>query len=133
MAGSNQVPHGVPYGDIFSADTPVTDSTVSRLQAEERQRQQFQQQQDKNLDGIMDREFTKVRSVDTPEVLDAWNRYKSLSKRTLFDKSLQNNPKEYNSVNQDKNAALADVYSKINASNDLQQRDKELIQSQRMH
>lgn len=112
-------PIHAPYGDIFFADFSHTDRAVDRLYNEQQQRQAYQQREALALDDMLSKEFGKIRSVDTPEVIDGYQRYKQLKKQLLFDKKAQRDPQLYNTLQREAGLALQDVYKRINRSQEL--------------
>lgn len=112
-------PIQAPYGDIFYIQTPYLDKAVDRLYDEQRQRELLQQKEAFALDDMVQREFGKIRSVDTPEVIQGYQRYKQLKKQLLFDKKAQSDPQLYNQLQREAGLALQDVYKGINRSQEL--------------
>lgn len=110
---------GAPYGDIVFVDTPQFDAAVNRLFAEQQQREQLRQRESFALDQMMEKEFGKIRSVDTPEVIQNYQRYKEIKKKLLFDRKAQRDPQLYNMLQREAGLALQDVYKGINRSQEL--------------
>lgn len=108
-----------PFGDIFLVPTPTLDRMANQLYVEQKQRELQYQKENQALDESFRKEFAKVRSVDTPEVINSYNQYKQLKKQLLFDPKVKKDPLVYNQVQQQANAALQDAYSKINKSGEL--------------
>lgn len=108
-----------PYGDIFFVNTPHLDRLSEQLYQEQRQREQYQQKEAFALDDMLQREFGKIRSVDTPEVIDGYQRYKEIKKKLLFDKRAQRDPQLYNQLQRESGLALQEVYKGINRSQEL--------------
>jgi hypothetical protein len=105
-----------PYGDIFIVNTPTLDRVAQQLYVQQQQRQLRQQQENKALDGMMQKEFANIRSVDTPEVVNAYNNYKQLKKNLLFNKDLQRDPMAYNQAQQQANEAYLRMQQTMNKS-----------------
>lgn len=116
-----------PFGDIFFVNTPTLDALSKQLYAEQKQRQSLQYQENKALDDGMRKEFANVRSVDTPEVIGAYNQYKNLKKQLYFDKSLKKDPIAFNQKQQEANAALQKTYEVINGSGEMKEMSKSLL------
>ena len=108
-----------PYGGAFLVDFSRTDRAIDNLYAEQRQREVYQQRESAQLDNMLQQEFGKIRSVDTPEVIQGYQRYKELKKKLLFDKRAQRDPQLYNALQRDVGLALQDVYKGINRSQEL--------------
>lgn len=125
MAEEYQIP-GVPYGDAFIVQTPYTDRMAAQLQQQAAERRAFNEKSILETDNLMNKELANVRSADMGQVLDAYNRYKNISQQFLFDKRIQNNPKEYASVQAEKNAAAGQTLALINRSTSLNNFQKEL-------
>lgn len=117
------MPQQAPYGDIFSAATPALDQLSNRLYADQKQREAKAAQVSQQLDANMQKEFANVRSKDTPDVINSYQKYKDLKKQLLFNKDIQHDPIKYNAVQQQANEALANTYGVINGS--VQQKEKE--------
>lgn len=116
---------GRPFGDIYDVETPALDRITQQLQQQRAARQAYEQKESQNTDELLNKEMANVRSIDTPQVIDAYSNYKQLKKRVLFDKSLQNNPKAYNAANMEANAAYANAMSLINKSTQYNQLGKQ--------
>jgi len=86
MAKSYNVPSGQAYGDIFLVQTPVLDRWGQQLYAEQKIAEQRRAQENQGLDAMIQKEVGKVRSVDTPDVIKAYQDYKGLKQKLLFDK-----------------------------------------------
>lgn len=108
-----------PYGDIFFVNTPQFDTAVNNLFQDQRMREQYRMKEAFALDDMVQREFGKIRSVDTPEVIQGYQRYKELKKKLLFDKRAQRDPQLYNALQREAGLALQDVYKGINRSQEL--------------
>lgn len=89
-----------PYGDIYYVQTPTLDRWSQQLYVEQKQRQAKQQQEDAILNANMQKEVGKARSVDTPEIIQAYNDYKQGKKQLLFNKDLQKDPLAFNQAQQ---------------------------------
>lgn len=124
---------GQPFGDIFSTDTPQIQHVQDQMWQSQQQRMLWQQREDASMNQIMDREFAKVRSVDVPDVMNSYNQYKNLKKQQLFNPSVQNNPQAYNEIQQQASQALADTFSKIDQSTQVNQMARDLQLTRRTH
>lgn len=116
-----------PYGDIISTATPTLDRLAQQMYAEQKQRQLIQYRENQALESSLQKEFAKVRSVDTPEVINSWNEYKNGKKQLMFDHSLQKDPIAYNRKQQEVNAALQKTYSTINKSTEIKNMQEEMV------
>lgn len=108
-----------PYGDIVFVQSPQFDSAINRLYDEQHQREMYRQRESFALDEMVQKEFGKIRSVDTPEVIQNYQRYKEIKKKLLFDKRAQRDPQLYNAMQREASLALQDVYKGINRSQEL--------------
>lgn len=108
-----------PYGNAFVFETPHLDRATNNLYQEQRFREQNYIRENAALDQAMQREFGKIRSVDTPEVIQNYNIYKDLKKKLLFDPKVKNDPQIYNQVQRQANLALQQTYQGINKSSEL--------------
>lgn len=109
----------VPYGDAFLVQTPTLDSVAKQLYVTQQQRQLRQQQENQALDQMFQKEFANIRSVDTPDVVNSYNRYKQLKKNLLFNKDLQRDPMAYNQAQQAANEAFSNMNQQINQSREV--------------
>lgn len=122
----NDGPVNMPYGDAFIVQTPTLDRVSQQLMQANLDRQKYARDESQRVDGLLNKELANVRSVDMPQVMDAYQQWSQLSKRSLFDKSVQNNPKLYNALQVEKNAAMGNVLGKINESSRYNQEMKDL-------
>src|SRR5882757_393820 len=106
----NQSPSGGAYGDAFIVSTPHFDQARQQLMQEQMQRRMYQQKDATQVDNQLAKQFSRIRSVDTPEVFGAYNQYKNLKKQLLFDPKVKNNPQAYNDIQQQANEALATTF-----------------------
>lgn len=113
-----------PYGDIFLTSTPTLDKLSQQLYAEQQMRTQLKIKENQALDAGIQKEIGKVRSVDTPEVIQSYNNYKQLKKQLLFDKNLQKDPLAYNQAQQAANQAYQDIFTKANQSAEVKEMAK---------
>jgi len=113
-----------PYGDIFLVGTPTLDRLSQQLYAEQQMRTQLRIKENQAIDAGIQKELGKVRSVDTPEVIQSYNNYKQLKKQLLFDKNLQKDPVAYNRAQQAANQAYQDIFSKANQSAEIKEMAK---------
>ena len=104
------------FGGIFQANTPVIDRVTQQLQQNYADRRAFIQKESQQTDELLNKEIANVRSVDTPDVIDAYNDYKNAKQYQLFGKGIQNNPKAYAQAQMDANAKYAHMMSLINQS-----------------
>lgn len=118
--------NSLPWGDAFLVNTPSLDRTAQQLYVQQQQRQARQQQENHALDQMMQKEFANIRSVDTPEVVSSYNKYKQLKKDTYFNKDLQRNPLAYNEAQQKVNQAYAEMQKTINKSKEIKEMTKTL-------
>lgn len=113
-----------PYGDIFLVSTPSLDRTAQQLYVQQQQRQLRQQQENQALDNMLQKEFANIRSVDTPDVVNSYNRYKQLKKNLLFNKDLLRDPIAYNQAQQATNEEFANMNRRINKSKEIKDMTK---------
>jgi hypothetical protein len=113
-----------PYGDIVLASTPTLDRVSNQLYQEQQQRLALKMKENQALDAGIQKELGKVRSVDTPEIIQSYNNYKQLKKQLLFDKNLQKDPIAYNQLQQAANQAYQDIFSKANKSAEVKEMAK---------
>lgn len=113
-----------PYGDIVQVVTPTLDNVAKQLYVAQQQRQLRQQQENQALDQMLQKDFTNIRSVDTPDVVNSYNNYKQLKKNLLFNKDLQRDPMLYNQAQQAANQAFADMNRHINQSKEIKEMTK---------
>ena len=83
------------------------------------------------VDPVMDREFSRIRSVDVPAFTDAYNQYKNVAKQQLFDPRAQRDQQYYQQLNQQKNEALANVFGIADKSSQFNQMGKDLMIAKR--
>src|ERR1044072_5020348 len=113
-----------PYGDIFILNTPSLERTAQQLYVAQQQRQLRQQQENQELDKMLQKDFANIRSVDTPDVVDSYTRYKQLKKNLLFNKELQRDPMLYNKAQQAANEAYSEMNQRINQSKEIKDMTK---------
>jgi hypothetical protein len=116
MPAEQPTQYRMPYGDAFIVQTPEIDAVNKQLYAAQLQRQMYAQQQSKLLDGVVNREFAKVRGADIPSFNDAYQDFKSKDQNLLFNKKLQADPNAYSQAQADRSAALAKVFQIANDS-----------------
>jgi hypothetical protein len=116
-----------PYGDIFFPTTPTLDRLAQQMYVEQKTRQAKQDQENAMLDANIQKELGKVRSVDTPDVINSYNQYKQLKKQLLFDKKLQKDPLAYNQLQQAANQAYQNIFTTSNKSAELKEMQKQLV------
>jgi hypothetical protein len=117
-----------PYGDIVLVSTPATDRWGQQLYAEQKMREARSQQENMALDATIQRELGKVRSVDTPDVINSYQRYKQLSKELKFNPSLRKNPLAYNQVKQAADAAYQNIFTTANEGAQAKEMYKSMFQ-----
>ena len=115
-----------PYGDIFYVQTPTLDRWSQQLYQEQKIRQLKQQQEDAALDATLQKEVSKVRSVDTPEVIQAYHDYKQGRKQLLFNKDLQKDPLAFNQAQQKVLQDYQRVFTTANKSAEVKEMAKTL-------
>lgn len=113
-----------PYGDIVQVTTPTLDNWAKQLYVQQQQRQIRQQQENQALDQMLQKDFGRIRSIDTPEVVQKYGQYKTLKKELLFNKKLQKDPLLYNQAQQAANQAYLDMQSTINGSAEMKEANK---------
>lgn len=127
MAEIGVVPGGgLPWGDIVKAQTPFTDQVNATLLAQNLDRRKYQQETTQHADELMTKELANVRSADMNQVIDNYGKWKNISTQMLSPK-VQTDPKLYNQLQQQKNAALGLTMSTINRSAQLNAQAKELV------
>lgn len=114
-----------PYGDIFFVNTPTIDRWGQQMYAEQKQREARRQQESAILDANIQKEIGKVRSIDTPEVIKAYQDYKAYTQKALFDKKLQKDPQAYNDLLQLKNQAYQNIFTIANGSAEMKDFQKQ--------
>lgn len=117
---------GAPWGDIVQAKTPFTDQVSQALLAQNLERKKYQQETTQHTDELMTKELANVRSADMNQVVDNYGKWKNISMQMLNPK-VQSDPKLYNQLQQQKNAALGQTMSSINRSAQLNAQAKELV------
>lgn len=122
----NQGIGGVPFGNAFLVETPYTDRITATLQAQQAERRKYQQQTTLATDEMMNKELANVRSADMGTVVDSYGKWKNISMQML-NPSVQTNPKAYNDLQIQKNAALGQTMAAINRSAQLNAQAKELV------
>lgn len=126
MASENQGYGGVPVGNAFLVETPYTDKITAALQSQQADRRKYQQQTTLATDEMMNKELANVRSADMGTVVDAYGKWKNISMQMLSP-NVQANPKLYNDLQIQKNAALGQTMGAINRSAQLNAQAKELV------
>lgn len=116
--------HPFPWGDAFIIQTPATDKLSDRLYQEQKSRELKQLQDNQALDQMIQKDFGRIRSIDTPEVVGKYNQYKTLKKELLFNKKLQRDPLLYNQAQQAANQAYLDMQNTINGSAEMKEANK---------
>lgn len=124
--GSNQAVGNVPFGNAFLVETPYTDRITAALQSQQADRRKYQQQTTLATDEMMNKELANVRSADMGTVVDSYGKWKDISMKMLSP-NVQANPKLYNDLQIQKNAALGQTMGAINRSAQLNGQAKELV------
>jgi hypothetical protein len=104
------------FGDIYRVETPNLDRVTQQLQQNYAARTAYLQKENQNTEELLNKEMANVRSVDTPDIIDAYNDYKNAKQNQLFNKSIQMNPKAYAQAQMEANAKYANLMSMINKS-----------------
>lgn len=112
------------YGNIFSVGTPYIDQLSNRIYADQKQREAYQQQQNKLLDDEFARNLTGIRDADIPELTKAYGDFKQARMQTLNKPSIS--PDQQLDVLRKK----AGIYEIINKSK--QQREWETAQGKQI-
>lgn len=128
MAEGQIASPGQPYGDIFFTQSPYLDAAVNQLRQEGMMRRAQQQQENNLLEGQLQKELGKVRSIDQPDIIQGYQRYKDLKKQLLFDKSLRKDPLKYNQLQQAANLAYSDLMKNSTRSAELKSQAQTLFQ-----
>ena len=116
MAEIGQVPGGgLPWGGIYKAQTPFTDQVTANLIAQQADRRKYEQQTMLQTDEMMNKELANVRSIDMPDVTNAYGQWKNIGMQMLRP-GIQTNPTAYNQLQIQKNQALGKVMGLINRS-----------------
>lgn len=127
MAEIGVVPGGgLPWGGIVKVQTPFTDQVTERLLTQQADRRKFQQETTQQTDELMNKELANVRSADMGTVVDSYGKWKNISMQML-NPAVQSNPKLYNELQIQKNAALGQTMGAINRSAQLNSQAKELV------
>lgn len=117
-----------PYGDIVIAQTPAIDRWGQQLYAEQKAREARMQQENMALDANIQKEIGRVRSVDTPQVIGAYQQYKQLSKELMFNDSLKKDPLAYNRLRQAAAAAYQNIFTTANQSAEAKALAKDMFE-----
>lgn len=115
-----------PYGDIVYVSTPAIDKWGQQLYTEQKMREARAQQESVALDANIQKELGKVRSIDTPEVINSYQQYKQLSKELMFNNALRKNPLAFNQAKQAQARAYQNIFSVANKSSELNDMQKNL-------
>ncbi len=121
----NQPIGGVPFGNAFLVETPYTDKITAALQSQQADRRKYQQQTTLQTDEMMNKELANVRSADMGTVVDSYGKWKDISMKML-NPNVQANPKLYNDLQVQKNAALGQTMGLINRSAQLNALGKQI-------
>lgn len=107
-----------PYGSIFSFKTPYLDKASDRLYAEQRQREQMRQQQQRVLDDEFAKNMANVKDIDVPEIAKKYGDWK------LHYQQLQKNGSVSPEQQLENLRKKADIYRAINESKAQKERDE---------
>lgn len=116
-----------PYGNVYFVDTPHSDRLAYSLYNEERQRKARVEKENEDMDKLLNKEFAKIRSADTEDIIGQYNQYKAIKKQLLFDPKVQRDAKLYNQLQQAAGESLSNLYSSINRSGELKSQYENLI------
>lgn len=126
MAQIGELPGGgAPWGGIVKIDTPFTDRVTAQLLAQQQDRRKYQQETTLKTDELMNKELANVRSADMGQVMDAYGKWKNVSMQMLSPK-VQADPKLYNQLQIQKNAALGETMGLINRSSQFNALGKQI-------
>lgn len=114
----------VPYGDAVIVNTPTLDNVAKQLYTQQQQRQVRQQHDNQALDQMLQKDLGRIRSVDTPEVVNGYNKVKAIKKQLLFDKNIVKDPLAYNKKQQELNDARVELNGVINGSAEIKEGNK---------
>lgn len=117
---------GRPWGDIVPVSLPFTDQVTANLLSQQQDRRKFQQETTIKADEVMNKELANVRSVDMGAVMDGYGKWKNIAMQMLNPK-VQADPRQYNQLQVQKNAALGQTMAAINRSAQYNQQAKELV------
>lgn len=117
-----------PYGDIVYVSTPATDRWGQQLYAEQKTREMRMQQENAALDANIQKELGRVRSIDTPEVIKAYQDYKGIKQEMMFNDKLRKDPYAYNKAKQMANAAYQKIFTTANESEEAKTLAKNMFQ-----
>jgi hypothetical protein len=117
---------GAPWGGIVKAETPFTDKVTAALLQQQNDRRQYQQKVTASTDEMMNRELANVRSTDMGGVIDNYGKWKDVSMQMLSPK-VMSDPKLYNQLQIQKNAALGATMAAINDSAQRNAQMKEMV------
>lgn len=117
---------GAPWGGIVKVETPFTDKVTATLLAQQNDRRQFQQKTTLATDEMMNKELANVRSTDMDVVIGNYGKWKDLAMQGLSPKIMAD-PKAYNQIQVQKNAALGATMASINESAQRNAQMKEMI------
>jgi hypothetical protein len=125
MPEENQPIQGA-FGDIYRVETPHLDQALQQIQSNYTARNTYLQKENQNTEELLNKEMANVRSVDTPQIIDAYNDYKNSKQNQLFNRSIQTNPKAYAVAQMDANSKYANLMSMINKSSQYNTFGKQL-------
>lgn len=122
---------GLPFGGIVKTETPFTDRVTAALLQQQNDRRQYQQQTTLSTDKMMSQELANVRSVDMGTVMDGYGKWKNISMQ-MFSPRVMADPRLYNELQVQKNAALGTTMASINRSAALNAQAKELVTERKL-
>lgn len=117
-----------PYGDIVYVQTPALDRWGQQLYTEQKAREARMYQENMALDASIQKELGKVRSVDTPDVINSYQRYKQITKELMFNNSLKKDPIAYNQARQAAAAEYQNIFTTANQSAEAKEVAKNIYQ-----
>lgn len=119
--------------DAFIVQTPQLNNLANQMYQEQHFREQMHLNESKALDTDINRELFKVKSADTGPILNDYQQYKDIKKQLYTNPKIQNDPKLFNQVQQKANAALQNIYSRINASAEDKNEIQNLVADRKAH
>jgi hypothetical protein len=117
---------GQPFGDAFIVNTPALDQISNAAYRNQQMQQTMMARHSQMMDNIIMRSASKIRAADEPEFHKAFNQYNDASRQMYFDPKAKRDPSYFNQLRKQRDDALENVYSTINASNEQTARLKNL-------
>lgn len=96
-----------PYGDVYFADSPMTNAFIQSHNQQERQDQVMRERELSDLDKQMGQHLGNVLNPDIPEIMNAWQEYKGAKTNLLRNDRLNRDPQQYAQAQIDANSKLA--------------------------